>query len=402
MDCEQFDQIVVDLLYGELGEADATASKRHVERCDRCSNVLAGLRRARQATSLALQEPPVGFEEAILERARRAQREIPWPRKVGRAISWAGSYAMRPQLAMAALLLLMIGSSLLLLRQRPGAGQMGMVRITEHGTPQRDGWDGVGPAPVGRLPSLETMSPARPSGRREQAVASDNAAGAPLATDRPSDRPSDKDGVRETAEGEAREGRGASPIDEQSAIAQRPATGGTAEVEPGVRGENVVVQGQEPAPTPSAAVLDGYAEAMAMYRAKEYAKAYRAFDAVAAQGGRNAPMAALYAAVSVRASSGCSTAISRMEGVMSRYGNSPAGLQAKWEAASCYRSLGNNERARQLLAELQEIDGQRDRADRELARGGPPNRAQKTKSSPAKKTTTPGGNVDNRTKAAAH
>ena len=63
-----------------------------------------------------------------------AQRKAPWPRKILRGLAWAGSHAMRPQLAMAALFFLVIGSSMLLLRAKPGT--VGVpVRVTENGAP---------------------------------------------------------------------------------------------------------------------------------------------------------------------------------------------------------------------------------------------------------------------------
>lgn len=114
---------------------------------------------------------------------------------------------------------------------------------------------------------------------------------------------------------------------------------------------------------------------MALYEAKEYAKAQRAFEAVATQGGRDAAAAALYAAKAAKASAGCGSALPRFEGVIARHGNTPSAVQARWEAAACNRSLGNYDRARQQLADLRNIDGQRDRADQELAKLGPAPRA---------------------------
>src|SRR5262249_12894771 len=60
-------------------------------------------------------------------------KTVPFHKKVLRGLAWAGSHAMRPQLAMAALFFLVIGSSLLLLRARPGT--LGPVRVSEVGAP---------------------------------------------------------------------------------------------------------------------------------------------------------------------------------------------------------------------------------------------------------------------------
>jgi hypothetical protein len=361
MDCEQFDQIVVDLLYGELGEAEAASARRHTDGCDRCLSHLTALRETRKAVALSVQEPPVGFEDRILDVARRAQREIPWLRRLGRAVSWAGSYAMRPQLAMAALLLLMIGSSLLLLRGRPGNTPVGMVRVTEHGVPERDPYEQLGPGPA-RTP---TQAEVPRSGARASEMT-----GEPLGAIASGDRRERASGASPSREGAERAER-AEADPGASSTGQEP--GGPAQAPPAAAEQRGSSSDEDlsnaarsqPMPMPEA---DTFAEAMEMYKAREYVKAYRAFDAIAAQGGANAPSAALYAARAVRSSAGCGTALPRFETVSSRYSGSAAGVQAKWEAASCYRMLGNTDKARQLLQELRNTEGQQERADQELAR----------------------------------
>lgn len=134
MDCEKFDQHVIDALYGELDELTHAALKRHVEGCARCAGVLSGLRATREVGVLPLEEPSGDLEARILDAVATAQRKAPWPRKLLRGLAWAGSHAMRPQLAMAALFFLVIGSSMLLLRAKPGT--VGVpVRVTETGAP---------------------------------------------------------------------------------------------------------------------------------------------------------------------------------------------------------------------------------------------------------------------------
>ncbi len=134
MDCEKFDEHVIDALYEELDELTAAALKRHTDGCARCSAILAGLKATREGAALALEEPSADLEARIMDAERAAQRTAPWPRKVMRAAAWAGSHAMRPQLAMAALFMLVVGSSLLLLRARPGT--VGApVEVTERGAP---------------------------------------------------------------------------------------------------------------------------------------------------------------------------------------------------------------------------------------------------------------------------
>src|SRR3954469_19725024 len=133
MDCEKFDQHVIDELYDELDELTHMALKRHVEGCSRCAPILAGLRATRDVGILPIEEPSDDLEARILDAVAVAQQKTPWPRKVLRGLAWAGSHAMRPQLAMAAVFVLVIGSSLLLVRARPGSVQV--TAVTERGSP---------------------------------------------------------------------------------------------------------------------------------------------------------------------------------------------------------------------------------------------------------------------------
>ncbi|WP_438023269.1 zf-HC2 domain-containing protein [Sorangium sp. So ce233] len=135
MDCEKFDQHVMDALYDELDELTYAAMKRHMDGCARCASAFSGLRAARDVSSLPIEEPSEELEARILEAVEVAQKKTPFRRKALRALAWAGSHAMRPQLAMAALFVLVIGSSLLLLRPKTGVAP---VRVTEWGQPASD------------------------------------------------------------------------------------------------------------------------------------------------------------------------------------------------------------------------------------------------------------------------
>src|SRR5688572_1503761 len=135
MDCEKFDQHVIDALYDELDELTHAALKRHVEGCSRCAGAYSGLRATREVGLLPLEEPSDSLEARILEAVSVAQKKTPWHKKVLRGLAWAGSHAMRPQLAMAALFFLVIGSSLILLRAKPGSVATAPVSITERGAP---------------------------------------------------------------------------------------------------------------------------------------------------------------------------------------------------------------------------------------------------------------------------
>ena len=136
MDCERFDRVVLDLLYDELDELTGAAARRHVDGCARCRNIASGLRATREVGVLPSIDPPEGLELKILEAERRIRERLPLRQRFGRAVSVLAGYAMRPQLAMAALLLLVIGSSLVFLRARPG--DRDSVLVTERGVPEID------------------------------------------------------------------------------------------------------------------------------------------------------------------------------------------------------------------------------------------------------------------------
>ncbi|MFO0592274.1 MAG: zf-HC2 domain-containing protein [Polyangiaceae bacterium] len=188
MDCDKFDQHVIDALYDELDELTMAAMKRHMEGCSRCAGAFSALRATRQVAVLPLEEPSEELESRILFAASAAQRRTPWHRKALRALAWAGSHAMRPQLAMAAVFVLVIGSSLLLLRAKPGTTSIGPVRVTERGepSPDRDDAPQAAAAPTamqGAAPSAVAASEAPPppgdvAARGEAAKDKDEGSGA--------------------------------------------------------------------------------------------------------------------------------------------------------------------------------------------------------------------------------
>lgn len=162
MDCEKFDQVVMDALYGDLDEITAAALRRHVDACVRCSEAWNGLRSTREGASLPLEEPSADLESRILAAALAAQRKTPFHRQVLRVLAWAGSHAMRPQFAMAALFFLVIGSSLLLLRAKPGTMASSPVAVTERGVPSPDDPERPPSAPAAAAPAAEEAQAAQP------------------------------------------------------------------------------------------------------------------------------------------------------------------------------------------------------------------------------------------------
>ncbi|MDI1482205.1 tetratricopeptide repeat protein [Polyangium sp. y55x31] len=181
MDCQKFDQVVMDALYEELDELTYAALRRHVESCARCGEAWNGLRATREVAMLPLEEPSPGLEDRILAAVTDAQRTTPWHRKALRALAWAGSHAMRPQLAMAALFFLVIGSSLLLLRAKPGTVGITPVRVTERGVPAPDEGDlsqaaaPTEPPPMAAAP-MPAAAEAAESGKKGKDDAADKVA----------------------------------------------------------------------------------------------------------------------------------------------------------------------------------------------------------------------------------
>src|SRR5579862_8149949 len=118
MDCEKLQTVIMDELYGELDEVTSAAVKRHAAGCPDCAAKLTGLRATRKLATIPLVEPPAGLEARILAAARiGGAAALPPPRgRVSSAISIAGRWSMRPKTAMAALFLLMLGVSGMLLQ----------------------------------------------------------------------------------------------------------------------------------------------------------------------------------------------------------------------------------------------------------------------------------------------
>jgi hypothetical protein len=171
MDCEKFESAMMDELYGELDELTSAAVKRHVAGCARCSALLSGMRATRRLATVPMVDVPEGLEERILAAAREAQKVVPIRGRAARALSLAGSWAMRPQTAMAALFLVMFGTSVLLLKGRSArAPTSSEVTVTEHGAP----------APAAASPVATSTAAAADQPNTATAAASAVAANRPL------------------------------------------------------------------------------------------------------------------------------------------------------------------------------------------------------------------------------
>jgi hypothetical protein len=320
----------MDELYGELDEVSSAAVKRHIAGCTHCAALLRGLRATRSVAVVPLVAPPADLERRVLLAAGADLAVAPPVHDhLARAVSAAGSWAMRPQTAMAAVFLVMLGASVLLLRGRssraPASAEM---IVTEKGTPA--------PAPSSGSQGQTDMAGASPTAVAGARALGQKASGAP-----PAGAPAD------LASGAAREKASAkvasSPKPEESPIAFRAEPAGNL--------------GGAPAPAAPAA--------LAAPAGRSAARASR--DSESLDTAAQAPLSpGLVAARALRDSQGCRAAVPRFDEVAQHAAGSSAGWEALLESARCYRSLGDDANARARLATLLGVAQFKDRARAEL------------------------------------
>ncbi len=388
MDCEKFEATLIDELYDELDELTSAAAKRHVAGCARCAALIGGLRATRRIAVLPMVSPSADLEDRILAAAKDAQKVVPLERRLSRAISWAGSWAMRPQTAMAALFLLMIGASSLLLRGTNRAPSTANMTITAEGSPAAS----VAPVPAEAVAKVDPTAAAAAHGvlappaaavPAATAAASAVAAAGPAPASPPADLAKDKDdsladevaqngkntqnGWRgKSAAYGAVGGGGSAGGGDSLANADTPSGGAPAQHyapakptartsmapgEPYASAERALekkegaVQAQGSTTSPPSALES----AIALYRAGNFGQATPALDALAA----SEPEAALYAARSVRdGGGGCAAAIPRFDSLASRSFGTRVGYDAVFEGGQCLRQVGSTEMARSHFGRL--------------------------------------------------
>jgi TolA-binding protein len=315
MDSDKFDRIVLDLLYGELDELTTAAARRHMDQSARARDIYAHLRATRQLGVLPAHTPPPDFEATLLESEARLLAELPLRHRLGRLVSMLAGYAMRPQLIMAALLLLMIGSSLMFVRARPGLHSP--VQVTERGAPEAE---------------VDLVLPLAPS-----VHASEAAAVALLGSPLPATPPTN-------AQAES-----APPTPAQLGAAPEREAG------------RLVIAAD------AGGGLDPYEQAQQVYRAGSYVEARRLFERIRQTGGKHAGDAALYSAITTRNISGCAPALVRFERVQLAFPDSAAAHEATWRSARCQEQLGDASTARQSYESLLRIPSHARRAEQALA-----------------------------------
>ncbi len=242
-------------------------------------------------------------------------------RRVSHAISRAGKWAMRPQTAMGAVFLVMVGTSVLFIRGRPPrTPASASVTVREEGSPAPVA---VAPLVRARAEGAAEMDPRLPStsgsaspdlGRRE---------GPSAASSKPmQERPLGISGASSSADSVDRGSDDTRPFD----------------------------------------------DALRLYQAKRFDEAARAFDGLAPR----STTADLWATRALRESKGCRAATTRFDKVAQRAGQTPPGWDARLEGALCYRAVGDLGAARARLTTLLGVDSHKDRARVEIERLGPP------------------------------
>ena len=351
MDCEKFESAMMDELYGELDELTSAAAKRHVAGCVRCAALLAGLRATRRVAVMPLVDAPADLEDRILSAVREAQKVAPLRGRMARAVSLAGSWAMRPQTAMAALFLVMIGTSVLLLRGKSSrAPPSEDVTVTEQGAPASEPL----PAPAASMSLDSRTGIAGATAPLARPLEAKMAASSP-----PGDLGDDLRAAHMKA-GFAR------AKDDDGPGGAMNASGAAAPAAAPAPGDPLAVRGslRQPALADRRGDLSPFDAALEAYRAGRFEESARAFDRLAA----GDPNADLWAARAVRESKGCRNAVARFDNVARRASGTPPGWDALLEGALCYRAIGDFGKARVYLTALLAVDSHKDRARAELDR----------------------------------
>lgn len=354
MDCEKFETAMMDELYGELDELTSAAAARHIAGCARCTALLGGLRATRRVAAIPRVDPPAGLEERILAAAGQVTTRVPLGRRIARSISIAGDWAMRPQTAMAAVFMVMLGTSLLLLRGKSSrAPASAEVRVTEQGTPapaasvasgapEGKGSEAYGGAPIARRPA--EPKPAAPQ----------VAAATPLPDMAPDDlrrrSASNAQALAKDEDGVAEDPKSAGAFATAPPPAAMAGAGGAAS-----RAFASPAAAAEQAASPFDAALK-------LYQSAHYNQAAHAFDALSA----GDASANLWTARALREGKGCRSAVARFDKVAQRASGTSPGWDALLEGALCYRSNGDYGNARVRLNALLSVDSHKDRARAEL------------------------------------
>lgn len=417
MDCEAVTDRLIDLLYEELDEADAEKARAHLSSCESCAAAFERVSAGRElASMLKIEEPPAAVRAHVLAAAReraseRASRPEP-AREPARApareiereesgglwgafVRWLGGFAMGPQVAMATMLLLMVGIGLWYLPELRDHDPTDDNAIL-------DSNDEVGPSSslepaqpldleadprTGRMVQAEHAEEERPprEPRPPQLEAAQVAANEREQPREPRPEPQvitePIEDMEEAslAEGEILPGEAvaqerqvvvapqqAPPQPAQYAIQQAPQPPPPAEMP-------AMAQADEEAEAPAReSARQQYERAMQRMRARDYDAAEEEFDAVVRRPDTDAtrllPSALHNLARSRRAAGNCRGAIAPYQQLISRYPAYESVSDARIELGECYTRTGRLSDARRVLNEANRDSRVSSRAQVELRR----------------------------------
>jgi hypothetical protein len=356
MDCEKFEANLIDELYGELDDVTSAAMKRHAGGCSRCAGLLGGLRATRKIAALPLEPLPDGLEDRIFAAAREAQKVVPMRSRFSQFVSRAGGWAMRPQTAMAAVFLLAIGSSVVLMNNR----------VRDQAAPASAAIQGKG-APVANERDQAESAPSAFAG-------ADNAHGT-LGTPTLRPRTSFADDLEAKDKSESEKNLDPSQVQlaadgrlDRGLVANAAPPAGVAETTTTAMGGSGsgygggVSGGIAQQQANGQGGMTAFEAAMGDYRSRNYDEATRRFDALSPTDVNSA----LWAARSIREANGCGAAVARFDQVAARAADTPTGYDATLEAGRCYRTLGQYDAARARFAKLAGVPAYAARAQAEL------------------------------------
>jgi hypothetical protein len=403
MDCEKCEDLLLDELYGELDDVTSALVRRHVAGCSRCNAILSDFKGTRDlVSSFPVVTPPTSLEERIFAAEKEARKVVPIRSRALAFVSVAGRWAMRPQTAMAALFLLMIGSTTFLLKGRAGSHASAPVTVAQEGAP-------MAAAPAGKMETLAPNAARGAHGPLEQQQAQGTPPPAASAAANVV-AAMDESPMKEPRDLELAKGMSAS--DKPSAPARTTAHDPNAEDD---RITNASAPAGAPAPAPTMAPMtagvanagpvaaqyggdskalggasgggagfysqqpgnvngngngnakkdgdDDFSQGMAAYQSRQYPTATQSFDRA---GGRGDLNASLYAARSVRDGQGCVAAITRFDAVAARGGTSFVGADALFDGAQCNAQTGNVDTARAKYTQLLGVASHAQRAQQAL------------------------------------
>lgn len=350
MECDKFESLLIDELYEELDEVTSAAVKRHAAGCARCSGLLSGFRATRKVASLPLEEPSSDLEDRILSAVREQQKVLPMRARFSSVLARAGAWAMRPQTAMAAVLVLVIGTSLVMVQNRKAMSPMADMR-TSNG-------EGM-PVHAAAQPMATAAASAYALDRQDTDFAH---------------------GVvdRERGLGPARTATLSSALEEQEKDKNAPVPAQTAADDLKKEALNASAVGGVPTTRAEAKVAD---EKLADNGFAQHATATSGMTGGAGGQGQAAQQTAPVAQASQL---DCSAAgIQKYEQARDQSKGTPAGNQATLDVGRCYRASGDTQKARARFSELLPIQGYAQVAQTELDQMTPVTAVRRAATQPA-------------------